>query len=258
MASFVCFWIALPLSEDPSVSGIAPLQTPRRWPKSAILNRKARGSVISIASHSIDDTIAVSGEGERSSSIVSRLGVDYAGRDVSVDTVLRALGGRSFGLLTILFALPNAVIPGISFILGAPVVLFAFQLAFGRTEVWLPQFMLRKTISASLFQSILARTGKFLLWIEKRSRPRWTWLVTGFAQRVLGLYIALIAIVLMFPVPFGNALPAVGIALMSVGLIERDGKAAVAGAVLGLLGAAYIATALVIGVRGLEALIGLV
>ncbi len=113
------------------------------------------------------------------------------------------------------------------------------------------------SIPSSLFQKIAARVERFLLWVEKRARPRWTWLVSGVAERVLGLYIAIIAAFLMMPVPFGNALPAVGISLMAIGLIEKDGKAAAAGAVIGLLGAIYIGVAIVIGIEALKALIGL-
>ena len=153
----------------------------------------------------------------------------------------------------ILFALPNAVIPGISFVLGAPVALLALQLAFGRRVAWLPGFMRRRTLSASLFEKIAARVETFLIWIERRSRPRWTALVSGAAGRFLGFYIAVIAGFLMLPVPFGNILPAFGISFMSVGLIEKDGKAAVIGMALGFLGALYIGIAVAIGAGAIKA-----
>jgi hypothetical protein len=57
----------------------------------------------------------------------------------------------------------------------------------------------------------------------------------------------------MMPIPFGNALPALGIALIAVGLIEKDGKAAVIGMVLGLLGALYIGVAIAAGLEAFKA-----
>ncbi len=180
---------------------------------------------------------------------VRQLASEHVSENVSVDTILHALGAGSFGVLMILFALPNAVIPGLSFILGAPVVLFALQLALGRKTVWLPGLMRRQVIGAALFSRIVARVIQFLVWVDRRAVPRWLWLVTGRGERLLGFYIALIAVVLMVPIPFGNLLPALGISFMAVGLIERDGKAAAFGMLLGALGAAYIIGALVIGVE---------
>ena len=96
-----------------------------------------------------------------------------------------------------------------------------------------------------------------MIWVERMLHPRWTWLVTGAAERALGLYIAVVTAFLMMPIPFGNALPALGISFMSAGLIERDGKAAALGMVLGFLGALYIGIAIAVGVEALKALVQL-
>jgi len=190
---------------------------------------------------------------DKTSVAIIELAERARGRDVTVGEILAALKDRGFGVFMILFALPNAVIPGISFVLGAPVVLFALQLAAGRDEVWLPKFMRRQKLSAALFEKAAARVEKFLVWIEKRSMPRWSSIVSGAGERLLGLYIAVVAGFLMMPIPFGNALPALGIALMAVGLIEKDGKAAVIGVVLGLLGALYIGVAIAAGLEAFKA-----
>jgi hypothetical protein len=206
-----------------------------------------------------DHPVFVPGEDafEKTSVAIKKFASQTQGQDVSLGSILFALKERGFGVLMILFALPNAVIPGISFILGAPIVLFALQLASGRDEVWLPAFMRRRELPSALFEKIAARVVKFLTWIEKRSEPRWTWLVSGNAQRFLGVYIAVVAAFLMLPVPFGNALPALGISFISAGLIEKDGKAAAIGMVLGFLGALYIGVAIAIGVEALKAFLGL-
>jgi hypothetical protein len=206
-----------------------------------------------------DHPVFVPGEDafENTSVAIKKFASQTQGQDVSLGSILFALKERGFGVLMILFALPNAVIPGISFILGAPIVLFALQLASGRDEVWLPAFMRRRELPSALFEKIAARVVKFLAWIEKRSEPRWTWLVSGYAQRFLGVYIAVVAAFLMLPVPFGNALPALGISFISAGLIEKDGKAAAIGMVLGFLGALYIGVAIAIGVEAFKVLLGL-
>jgi hypothetical protein len=191
----------------------------------------------------------------KTSAAVASLARQAEGEDVSLGAILVALGNRGFGIFMILFALPNAAIPGLSFLLGAPVLIFALQLAAGRSEIWLPGILGRRVLPAALFAKIAAQTEKFLIWAERRVQPRWSWLVSRKAARLLGLYIALVTIFLMTPVPFGNALPALGISLMSAGLIEKDGKAAAAGIVLGFLGVCYIAAAVALGFEAVKALI---
>lgn len=194
---------------------------------------------------------------EHTSDIIRRLAENYEGHDITVETIIDALKDRSFGVLMILFALPNAVIPGISWILGAPIVILGLQIALGREEPWLPQFMQKRTIPADLFQQIAGRSVKFLVWIEKLSKPRWSPLVSGWAERVLGVFIAFAAVVLMAPIPFGNALPAFGISFISVGLIEKDGRAVAIGMLLALLGAVFIGSVFLIGFEAVRRGIGL-
>jgi hypothetical protein len=47
-------------------------------------------------------------------------------------------------------------------------------------------------------------------------------------------------VVLLVPVPFGNALPSFGIAIIAAGLLEKDGIAIIVGAIIGLIGTVYI------------------
>jgi hypothetical protein len=190
----------------------------------------------------------------KASSALAGLAVQASGRDVTLAEIVAALKDRGFGILAILFALPNAVIPGLSFILGAPVLLLALQLAAGRSEVWLPSFLARRTIPAAMFQKMAARSVSFLIWLERCLRPRWMWLVSRSSERLLGLYIAIVAAFLMTPVPFGNALPALGISLIWAGLIEKDGKAAAIGIFLAFLGTLYIGAAFVLGFAAVKAL----
>jgi hypothetical protein len=193
----------------------------------------------------------------KASDTIEALASKVGDEDVSLGFILSALEDRGFGVLIMLFALPNAIIPGISFILWAPVVLLALQLALGRQQVWLPEFMGRRRLSAQLFRRIAQQAQKFLAWIEKRSHARWRWLVSGMAARLLALYIAVVAVFLMAPVPFGNALPALGISFISVGLIEKDGKAAAIGLIFGLFGAIYITAAIAFGIEALKAAVRL-
>lgn len=177
---------------------------------------------------------------ERTSTLVDRLVREQQGNEVSIGTIVDALRDRGFGVLMIMFALPNAVIPGLSVILGLPIILIGLQIAVGRTKPWLPGFMLRRKLSPQMFDTIAQRVSKFLSWIERWMKPRLTWLASGVFTPFLGLFLAFTAIVLMAPIPFGNALPAFSIAFISIGLIEKDGIAILIGIVLGVVGAVFI------------------
>lgn len=177
----------------------------------------------------------------RTSQIVANLARNASGDTIEVGTIVNALRDRSFGVLMILFAMPNAVIPGISWILGAPIVIVAMQLLLGRRKPWLPQFMLRRKLKLETFQAVAERTERFLVWIEQWLKPRFAWLTSRTAERLLGIYLALVAIVLMAPIPFGNALPALSISFIAAGLIEKDGLAILLGLVLGVAGTILVA-----------------
>ena len=59
--------------------------------------------------------------------------------------------------------------------------------------------------------------------LERLLAPRLGWLFGAWGDRVVGLVCTLLALVLILPIPLGNLLPALAIALMSLGLMQRDG-----------------------------------
>lgn len=180
---------------------------------------------------------------ERTSDIVARVARENQASSISVGQLVDALKDRSFGVILIFFALPNAVIP-ISWVLGVPILLLGLQMMIGRQEPWLPNIMERQQIGNETFNKIAAYVVKYLSKIESLLKPRWCWLSTDLAERFIGAYIVFLAAVLIVPVPFGNALPAFGISIIAAGLIEKDGVAVLVGALVGLAGFFYVATVL--------------
>jgi hypothetical protein len=176
---------------------------------------------------------------ERTSAIVARVAQENQGGSITVGRLLEALSDRSFGVIIILFALPNAIIP-VAWVLGTPILLLAIQLMIGRQKPWLPEFMSRQEISRETFGRIASYVVKYLSMMEQWLKPRWNWLTTDLAERVIGLWLTFLVLVLLVPVPFGNALPAFGISIIAAGLIEKDGAAILVGSLLGLAGTLYV------------------
>ena len=154
--------------------------------------------------------------------------LDLANEDrerVSIGDVDHALKGRSFGPFLIAFSLPNLLPfpPGTSTILGLPLLLIAWQLALGRTEVWLAGFLKRRSISHERYRRLLARALPRLRQTERMMQPRrWPW-SPGSGQRTIGLFVLLMAVLTVIPVPFANWLPAASCFCMGVALTGRDG-----------------------------------
>ena len=160
-----------------------------------------------------------------------------AREDTSVATLVVVLGERAFGALMFILAIPNIIPtpPGTSAILGLPLLFLTFQLMVGRTTLWLPHFISKRVIRKEVLQGFAKRLLPPLTRIEKLVGARLTWLASSpLAERLLGLVACVLALILFLPIPLGNILPATGIAVLAIGLAERDGLAVVMGHLLAL------------------------
>jgi hypothetical protein len=177
---------------------------------------------------------------DRTSEIIARL--EHEGGDngrITVGTIIDTLYDRSFGVVIILFALPNTVFP-LAFVLGIPMLIFTFQMMIGRQRPWLPEFMRQQTIDRAMFSRIVVYVVKYLSMIERWLKPRWNFLTTNPMERLIGVWLTIVTLILMVPVPFGNALPSFGIAITAAGLLEKDGAAIATGMLIGLVGTIYV------------------
>src|SRR5918995_2989188 len=73
---------------------------------------------------------------------------------ISLDAILEAVGHRSFGPVLLLAGLVMLApiigdIPGVPSIMGVLVVLTAGQLLFHRQRIWLPRWLLKRSVAQS-------------------------------------------------------------------------------------------------------------
>jgi hypothetical protein len=190
---------------------------------------------------------------ERASEILARLARETQAESIDVGMLLETLKDRSFGIIIILFALPNAILP-VAWVLGAPILLFSIQMMLGWREPWLPAIMRRPKLSRETFIRVMNYVARYLSIIESWLKPRWPWLTTRFMERVIGAWLIFLTLVLLVPVPFGNALPSFSIAIIAAGLLEKDGAAIVVGSLIGLIGTVYVIALIGGGVAALEAI----
>ena len=157
---------------------------------------------------------------------------------ISLAELVASLGERSMGWALLVFALINLLpLPmGTDMITAIPVLVVTTQIALGYDELRLPGFIARRRISRKRFQKLVLRLGPVLRPIERVLKPRLLWLFAGKAERALGCFLCLVGLALFAPIPLTGYLPACAIALAGIGLIERDGLVALAGAAVGLAG----------------------
>lgn len=158
-------------------------------------------------------------------------------KKVSVADILEAFGDRAFGALMFVFAAPLVLPmpPGVSAILGAPLAFITAQWMLGRRTLWLPKAVLNRTMSMNDFRSLTGKLAPYLERIERRLRPRLTFMYNRVGDRVIGAVCFLLAIIVFLPIPFGNMLPSFAIAAFAIGGAERDGVAAIIGWVAAII-----------------------
>lgn len=164
-------------------------------------------------------------------------------KTVSVRDVLEAFGDRAFGALMFVFAAPVALPmpPGVSAILGAPLLFITAQLMVGRRTLWLPRVLADRTMTRTDFAALMEKLSPYLSWVERRLRPRLTFLYNRWLDGVTGLLCLVLAIIVFLPIPFGNMLPALAIAAFGLGIAERDGLLGAFGGVMAAISIAVLA-----------------
>lgn len=192
--------------------------------------------------------------------VLFHLAHEDAGPRVYVGDLLKALGDRAIGALLFMFAAPNIlpVPPGVSAVLGTPLIFLSAQLMLGMRP-WLPSLVTRRSLSRADFATLVRRVVPWLTRAERLLKPRLGSLTRPPLEYVVGLICLLLSMVLALPIPLGNTLPALAIGLLALGVLERDGcwilaggaMAAVAAVVVsGVVWAMFQAALYVLGVIG--------
>ncbi len=170
--------------------------------------------------------------------------------DHTVGALLDLFEEKSFALLFIILLGVSALpLPtgGATHVFDVIAVLAAAQLVVGRDEIWIPERWRKLQLAGSKQQRFLSGLLKVLRFLERFARPRLRILFDHRASNIVfGLTVIVFTAGAFFAVPFSglDTLPALGVVLVSVGVLLED-FAIVA---LGLLvGAAGITLEIVLG-----------
>jgi hypothetical protein len=186
---------------------------------------------------------AFHGSGQRTpvSDIILVTARDWPHPRITLGELITAFGMRSYGLLIVLFAVPNLVpiyIPGLSAIFGVPLAIIALQLGLGLPTPKLPGFLTRRSLKREDLQTIAVAAQPWLRRVENFLKPRPSALTRRGGERILGLYMVFPAVLVSVPRPLTDGPPSFACAIMAIGLIEEDTLTISVGVVVGLLAAA--------------------
>jgi len=166
---------------------------------------------------------------------------------VSFEDIIAALGDRGLGVLIALFAVPNilpSTVPFGNVATGVPVVFLAVHLMLGWPRLVLPRVLAEMTIKASILRTFAPRVANVLARIERLLQPRLLAVSNPVAERSVGGICLLLSLISASPIPFAHMLPALGLTIVGLGLIEHDGLAIITGLAIGVIGALLLALVL--------------
>jgi hypothetical protein len=167
---------------------------------------------------------------------------------VTVREIVDALGDRGLGVLIAVFALPNLLpmpIPFGNAFFGLVGAILGAHLLTGVRHLVLPDFIGCRAVSTTTFQAFAPRLARILAEFENFLRPCLPAITHAGPERLIGLVCIILALVSANPIPFSHQLPAIGLTLIGLGLIERDGRAILSGMATGALGVLFLALLLV-------------
>jgi hypothetical protein len=188
--------------------------------------------------------------------------VSHQGVRISIGELLDALADHGFGLLILVPALINAIpgphIPGFSLPFAIALVVLGAQLALGWRSPWIPRRVRRWSVTSTGFSRFLDRVLPIIQRVEAWLSPRPSWLTEPIGERVIGVAVVLLSVVLALPIPFGNAPLAYALVVLALGLMEEDSRALAVGLACAVLALAWNAALIAGGALAILELLGYV
>lgn len=154
---------------------------------------------------------------------------------LSVADMQAHFGRRAFGPILVIAALPVITplvnIPGVASTMGIVIFLLALQMLLGRSSIWLPNWLRRRSVQVSRFKKAARYAQPFASRIDKLMRPRLEFLThPPFVQGVAFCCAALGGVMpVLEAVPGTSAIPGVPVVLFGLGIMTHDGLLIVLG-----------------------------
>ena len=153
----------------------------------------------------------------------------------SLRAIFDQLDESAFGAGLFLLALPCCIpfLYGVPQVVSLPMMALAAQMAMGREQPWMPEKLGNRKIDRKGLTQMASGGRKWLGWIERIVRPRFTMITGKRSERVIGLFLCIFCASILVPLPMTNTVPGFAVAIASFGLMQKDGLMVIAGLVIG-------------------------
>jgi hypothetical protein len=164
------------------------------------------------------------------------------GQDKTLGGLIDLFKERAFAIIfLVMMALPALPIPtgGVTHVTELITLLAAIQLVAGRRTLWLPKKWLKYNAGKTLQGKGGRRFIGIIKWFERFSRPRWKGLLTSPPGRsICGLIVVIFTVAAFISPPFSglDTLPALGVVVLSLGMIFEDFVIVSMGVIIGCVG----------------------
>jgi len=161
-----------------------------------------------------------------------RRAADTDDRDVTVESLLEAVGRRSFAPLLLLVGVllfsPLSGIPTFPTLMALITSLVTLQMLLGRHYFWLPRWLLDRRLDRDRLRQLLAWVDAPARLTDRVLRPRLLTLVRRPAERLTALLCFLLALALPITevVPFSSSVAGVAFLAFGLALVAFDGALA--------------------------------
>jgi hypothetical protein len=159
--------------------------------------------------------------------------------EITVGDLVDSFGAQGHApllmIVAVLMILPVGMIPGIGGALGLAVAAIGAQMILGRTGVWLPGFMRRRSISAEHVGAIADAIRPVSLWLSRHLYERLEWLAVGRWSLTVVALLMIVAggsLVILGALPIAVPLIGLPIAIFAIGIMAADGIVMVTGYIL--------------------------
>ncbi len=162
--------------------------------------------------------------------------------DKTLGSLVEVFGEKSFAVLfVLLLGVPALPLPtgGATHVFEIIAALLALQLIVGRDQIWLPQKWCKLELAGPKQQRFITGLMKLIRRLERFSRPRLRFLFqTRVSNSVYGLLALGGTAGAFFAPPFTglDTLPALGVVLLSLGVLLEDVIVVAIGLVVGVAG----------------------
>jgi hypothetical protein len=148
---------------------------------------------------------------------------------VTLRDVIEAVGDASFAPILLLPALavatPLSGIPLFSSLMGTVIFLVSIQMVLSRQNLWLPRWVLRRNVEGQAVTRAFNYVKPAAAWLDERTDKRLRLIVRRpfiILPQLLCATSGAIMPLLEF-VPFSSSAMGIGVALLALGMLSRDG-----------------------------------